>query len=377
MEDGSKFFNILFRFIAKEFLHIFRDPRTLGIILGLPIIMIGVFGFALTTDIGELRLLILAPRNTLFVQQLAHQLDASNDIKVVDVLPPTVSTENLFQRNKIDAILKLENHFEDKMVRGEHPQLELTIDGVDPNVAAAGSIYVSGNIEQYLKEYAAQLGNFTKDPIGVRVTLLYNPELRAPYYFVPGVMGLVLMIICALMTSVSIVREKEYGSMDILLTGPMHSGVIIIAKAIPYFIVSCVNILTILLLSRFVLQVPLAGSLTALIFVSMLFIFVSLLLGLLISTMAKTQLEAVIISGCGLLLPVAILSGMIFPLESMPKFIFWLAEVVPATWFVQAIKKLMIQGSSWAGVAKEIYVLLGMAVGYIILSIVTFKNRPD
>ena len=201
--------------------------------------------------------------------------------------------------------------------------------------------------------------------------------MKASYYFVPGVMGLVLMIICAMMTSVSIVREKESGSMEILLSSPVHPGVIILAKAMPYFILSCFNIITILLLSHLVLKVPILGSVSALIFLCMLFILVSLLLGLFISTVTKSQLNAIIISGAGLMLPVAMLSGMIFPLESMTRILFYIAQVVPATWFVSGVKKLMLMETGWVDVQMEIYILLGMAVLLVSVAVLTFKNRLE
>lgn len=374
---SRRWFSILGRFVAKEFLHIFRDPRTLIIILGLPVLLIGVFGFALTTEVGELRILVVTPQNNAFVTGLANRLDASSSAQIVDIVPPSQEYDALFQKNEIDAILRLESHFEHKLIRNDKPQMELIIDGVDPNVAAAGGGTIAGVIREYLVDFTASMGENPKEQLNTQVTLLYNPELRASYYFVPGVMGLVLMIICALMTSVSIVREKEYGSMDLLLTGPVHPGVIILAKAIPYFLLSCIDIVSILILARFVLQVPLSGSVTALVFVSMVFILVALLLGLLISTSTKSQLNAVIMSGLGLLLPVSILSGMIFPLESMPRFLFYVAHCIPATWYVMAAKKLMMQGAGWADVQIELYVLLGMASAFVGIAVLTFKNRTE
>lgn len=372
-----KWFVVLGRFISKEFLHIMRDPRTLAIILGLPVVLIVIFGFALTTDVGTIRVLVVAPENTTLVRSLAQQLDANEAIDVVDIAPPSQDYSELFQKIKVEAILRIEGDFESQLLRGEVPQMELSIDGVDPSLAASGSAVIGGVVQDFFLNQSRSRGVASPEEIETSVTLLFNPEMKASYYFVPGVMGLVLMIICAMMTSVSIVREKEYGSMEILLSSPVHPGVIILAKAIPYFILSCVNIVTILLLSRFVLKVPILGSISALIFLCMLFILVSLLLGLFISTVTKSQLNAIIISGAGLMLPVAILSGMIFPLESMPRILYYIAQIVPATWFVEGVKKLMLMETGWSDVQIEIYVLLGMAVLLVSVAVLTFKNRLE
>lgn len=372
-----QWFIVLGRFISKEFLHILRDYRTLSIILGLPVVLVLIFGFALTTDVGEVRLLVVTPEKNEIVTRLAQQLNASNSVKVVDIVPPSKEYDALFKKMKIDAILRFEGQFEKHLVQGAKPQMELAIDGVDPNMVTASLASIGGIVQNYFTTLATEKGDVQQKGIEMKLTLLYNPEMKASYYFVPGVMGLVLMIICAMMTSVSIVREKEFGSMEILLTGPVHPGVIIVAKAVPYFLLSSVNIATILLLSRYVLNVPILGSVSALVFVSMLFILVSLLLGLFISTITNSQLFAIISSGAGLLLPVAMLSGMLFPIESMPRILFYIAQIVPATWFIQGVKELMLMGASWADVQLEIFVLLGMALTLIGVTVLTFKNRLE
>lgn len=372
-----KWFKVLGRFVGKEFLHILRDFRTLMIILALPVMLILVFGFALTTDVGKVRLLVVSPVQNQLVFSLAHKLDANEALEVIDIVPPQSSYDELFRKNKIDAILRFEGGFEEKLFREGNPQVELVVDGVDPNMVVSTTANVGGILEDYFTDMAKALGSPQTGGIKLYTTLLFNPEMKASYYFVPGVMGFVLLIICAMMTSVSIVREKEFGSMEILFTGPVHPAIIVFAKAIPYFLLSCINIATILLLSYFVLGVPIVGSLSALIFLCMLFILVALLLGLFISTVTNNQLTAIVISGAGLLLPVAILSGMLFPLDSIPRFLYYVAQAVPATWFVAGVKKLMLMESGWSDVQLELYVLLGMAVVLVSLAVLTFKNRLE
>lgn len=221
-------------------------------------------------------------------------------------------------------------------------------------------------------------------PPGVRVSaivpqvkLLYNPQMKSAYNFVPGVMGLILMLICAMMTSISIVREKETGTMEVLLVSPVKPLFIILAKAVPYFVLSFVNLITILLLSVYVLHVPVAGSLFWLIAVSLLFIFVSLALGLLISTVTRTQVAAMLVSGLMLMMPTMLLSGMIFPIESMPAILQGISTVIPARWYIQAVRKLMIEGVDISLVLTEIGILTVMAVLLITVSFKKFKNRLE
>lgn len=221
--------------------------------------------------------------------------------------------------------------------------------------------------------------NLQQIPYEISVTskLHYNPEMKSSFTFVPGIMGLVLMIICTIMTSISIVREKEMGTMEVLLASPLNSATILLSKTIPYLVLSIVNLITILLLSVYVLKVPIVGSLLLLISVSVLFIFLSLSLGLLISTLVQTQVTAIIISGIGLMMPVLILSGMIFPISNMPVFLQWLSALVPARWYISAVKKIMIQGLGFFAVAKEVAILIGMIVALVLMSIRNIKPRME
>jgi ABC-2 type transport system permease protein len=209
------------------------------------------------------------------------------------------------------------------------------------------------------------------------VRLLYNPQMKSAYNFVPGVLGMILMLICAMMTSIAIVREKEMGTMEVLLVSPMKPIFIILAKAVPYFTLSCVNLVTILLLSVFVLNVPITGSIFWLIIVSLLFIFVSLAIGLLISTLVQTQMAAMLASAMGLIMPVMLLSGMIYPVENMPSILQWISDIIPAKWYISAVKGLMIKGVGIDAVMKEVFILCIMAVGLITISLKKFKIRLE
>ena len=205
--------------------------------------------------------------------------------------------------------------------------------------------------------------------------MLYNPQMKSAYNFVPGVMGLILMLVCAMMTSVSVVREKEYGTMEVLLVSPVSPLFVVVAKAVPYIVLSLVNLATILLLSVFVLGVPIAGSFAALVLVSLLFIVVSLSLGLFISTVTNTQLTALLVSAVVLMIPTLLLSGIIFPVESMPLPLQIISCIIPARWFVEIVRRIMIEGAPVIYLYKEILILFFMAVLLIIVTVKKFKSQ--
>ena len=213
--------------------------------------------------------------------------------------------------------------------------------------------------------------------VTVNTTLLYNPQMRSCYNFVPGIMGMLLMLICAMMTSISIVREKERGTMEVLLVSPVRPLMIIIAKAVPYLVLAFVILATILAISKYVLFVPLAGSLVWIVAVSGLYITVALSLGLLISTVARTQLVALLASAMMLMLPSILLSGMMFPVESMPKVLQWVSAIMPPRYYISAMRKLMIMGVSIDKVGHEIAVLATMAVVLLSAALLKFNKRLE
>jgi ABC-2 type transport system permease protein len=233
--------------------------------------------------------------------------------------------------------------------------------------------YASGILGAYRQELLEQY----KIPyqIAPEVKMLYNPQLKSAYNFVPGVMGMILILICAMMTSIAIVREKEMGTMEVLLSSPLKPIYIILAKAVPYFTLSILNLTTILLLAVFVFAVPVSGSLFWLILLSLLFIFLALSLGLLISTLVSSQMAAMLISGMALMVPIMLLSGLIFPIESMPPVLQWISTLIPARWYIEAVRKLMIQGAEVQYVVREFLILTAMATGLILISLRNFKTR--
>ena len=356
-------------FIKIEFFHIFRDRRTMLILLGMPVLQIILFGFAITTELNHSRVAVLDPSKDAVTTRITERIDENRYFSVVKELSSASDIETVFRHDEADIVVAFTPDFDANLSTGE-AGIQLVVDATDPNTGNMMAGYVQGIVGQ-----ALQSGT-QSSPI-VQTHLLFNPQMKSAYNFVPGVMGLILMLICAMMTSISIVREKETGTMEALLVSPIRPIFIILAKAVPYLVLSCVNLATILLLSVYVLHVPVEGSLWTLSFLSLLLIAVALSLGLLISCVVQNQVAAMIVSGMGLMMPVMLLSGMIFPIESMPAVLQWISNIIPARWYIQAVKKVMIEGLGMAAVWHEALILSGMAALLIGLSLKKFKERLE
>ena len=356
-------------FIKIEFFHIFRDRRTMLILLGMPVLQIILFGFAITTELNHSRVAVLDPSKDAVTTRITERIDENRYFSVVKELSSASDIETVFRHDEADIVVAFTPDFDANLSTGE-AGIQLVVDATDPNTGNMMADYVQGIVGQ-----ALQSGT-QSSPI-VQTHLLFNPQMKSAYNFVPGVMGLILMLICAMMTSISIVREKETGTMEVLLVSPIRPIFIILAKAVPYLVLSCVNLATILLLSVYVLHVPVEGSLWTLSFLSLLLIAVALSLGLLISCVVQNQVAAMIVSGMGLMMPVMLLSGMIFPIESMPAVLQWISNIIPARWYIQAVKKVMIEGLGMAAVWHEALILSGMAALLIGLSLKKFKERLE
>lgn len=339
------------------------------ILLGMPVLQIILFGFAITTELNHSRVAVLDPSKDAVTTRITERIDENRYFSVVKELSSASDIETVFRHDEADIVVAFTPDFDANLSTGE-AGIQLVVDATDPNTGNMMAGYVQGIVGQ-----ALQSGT-QSSPI-VQTHLLFNPQMKSAYNFVPGVMGLILMLICAMMTSISIVREKETGTMEVLLVSPIRPIFIILAKAVPYLVLSCVNLATILLLSVYVLHVPVEGSLWTLSFLSLLLIAVALSLGLLISCVVQNQVAAMIVSGMGLMMPVMLLSGMIFPIESMSAVLQWISNIIPARWYIQAVKKVMIEGLGMAAVWHEALILSGMAALLIGLSLKKFKERLE
>jgi ABC-2 type transport system permease protein len=362
-------------FVQKEFYHIFRDKRTMLILLGMPVVQLILFGFAITNEVKNARIVIFDPSNDDATRRIARQLDASQYFSVARYAKSQQEFKQVFQDGNVSMAVVFDERFNENLLHTGKAQLQLLTDATDPNTATQLVQYASSIIGDYQQELMEQ--NKVPYQIQPEVKLLYNPQMKAAYNFVPGVLGMILMLICAMMTSIAIVREKELGTMEILLVSPMKPIYIILAKAVPYLTLSTVNLITVLLLSVFVLNVPVAGSIFWLFFVSLLFILVSLSIGLLVSTLVNSQMAAMLVSVLAMMMPVILLSGMIYPIENMPVVLQWVSNIVPARWYISAVKGLMIKGVGIVAVGKEVTILCVMVVLLITVSMKKFKIRLE
>ena len=352
-------------FIIKETQHIMRDRRTMMILFGMPIILMLIFGFAISTDVRNVRTVVVMSQIDHQTQRMINALDESEYFNVLYKVHTPAEAEQLIRNQKADMGIVFSADFASK-----HGGIQLITDGTDPNMAQQYNNYASQIMGTQLMNVMQK-----KAPSAIALKMLYNPQMKSSYNFVPGIMGILLMLICAMMTSISIVREKERGTMEVLLVSPVRPFLIILAKAVPYLVLAFVVLLAILLMSRYVLFVPIAGSLWLILLVSTIYIFMALSLGLLISTIAKTQMAALLMSAVMLLMPCTMLSGMMFPIESMPHILQWVAALIPPRYYISAMRKLLIMGVSFRYVLSEVITLLGMTALFLTVALLKFNKR--
>jgi len=345
------------------------------ILLVLPILMVVLFGYGISTEVKNTRFAVLDPSRDISTQAIVNKLATSEFFDLGEYISEPGQIDRLFTLANYGLVLVFPDRFGESLLQPEGAQIQLIADGSDPNTASVLTAYATGLIASYQQELMK--GQAMPTLITPEVKLLYNPSMKNTFNTVPGIMGVIIILICALMTSVSITREKEYGTMEVLLVSPMKPLLIIFSKMIPYLTISIINLTTILLLSYFMLGVPIAGSLILVIAISLIYIFVSLSLGLLISTVVDKQIVALLISGMGLMMPVVYLSGMMFPIESMPMALQWVANIIPAKWFIIAMRNVMIKGLGFSSVIKEVIVLSLMGAVIITASLKRFKVRLE
>ena len=361
-------------FVGKELKHILRDRRTMLILFGMPLVMMLLFGFALSTDVKDVRVVAVTSTADDVAQRILARLDASEYFLLTHRVPTAAAAERLIRNQEADlAVVFAPRLGSSRYEKGV--QVQLILDGADPNQATQQGAYATQIVAAELAEEAST--SPPEQTPSVVTRLLYNPQMKSAYNFVPGIMGTLLLLICAMMTSVSIVREKERGTMEVLLVSPVRPFMMLIAKAVPYLLLSILILGFILVISNVVLQVPVAGNLLAILSLCLLYILLALSLGLLISVVARTQLQALLISGMLMLLPSLLLSGMIYPIESMPALLQWVSTVIPARWFISAIRKLMVMGVPLQMVAKEVGILSIMSVLILMIALKRFKTRLE
>ena len=363
----------LLTFVRKEFLHVLRDKRTLLILFGMPVVQILLFGFALSTEVKDTRIAVLDQDKSQSSTELISKIDANRYFDLEQDLKSIHEAEDAFKGGRIKMIMVIPAGFSEDLSSGKKTQLQLITDGTDLNLA--NQIY--NFMSNIILDFYGQQTLVQSSGIQPEIRMLYNPQLQGAPNFVPGVMAFILLIICVLMTAIAIVREKETGTLEVLLVSPMKPYVIILAKAIPYFMLSVIILISILILSVTVLDLPIKGNLFLLFGISIIFIITNLLLGIVISILTQTQQTAMLISLVGTMLPTLMLSGFMFPVENMPLPLQVVGNVIPAKWYYEIVKNIMIKGTGLEVILKHVLVLIGMMAILFIIAVKKFKIRLE
>lgn len=364
---------LLLTFIGKEFKHILRDVRTLLILFGLPIAQILLFGFALTNEVRNAKIVVVDYSRDAATQRITGRFAASTYFDVVAAPTGAEEIDEIFRKGEVKMALVFPQNFRASLLHSNTAAVQLIADGSDPNTGATLINYATAIIGDEQQELAE--GSTAPYTIDVQSRMLYNPQLKGAYNFVPGVMALILMLVCVLMTSVAIVREKELGTMEVLLVSPMRPLMVIIAKMIPYLALSFLIVGVILIMGVTVLDVPIRGSVLLLMGESFLFVLTCLGIGLLISNFTRTQQTAMLVTLIGMMMPTLVFSGFMFPIENMPVPLQVISNIVPSKWFFYVVQAVMIKGLALESILRETLILAGMALFFIVVSVGKFNIR--
>jgi len=362
-------------FVIKEFYHIFRDTRTLVILFGIPIAQLLLFGFVVTNEIKDAKIAVYDQSKDPITQKLTQKILSSGYFKLEKNISSSQEIQNCFKGGSIKMVIVYESDFAKKLEKTGTANMQIISDASEPNTASILTNYTLAITRTFLNE----INPTVKLPLQIspEVKMQFNPNLKGVFLFVPGIMALLLMLISAMMTSISITREKELGTMEVLLVSPLKPLQIIIGKVMPYMLLSFINAIIILLLGKFVFEIPMAGSLALLLAECILFILTALSLGILISSVTDSQQVAMMLSMVALMLPSILLSGFIFPIENMPVILQWLCQIMPPKWFITIIRSIMLKGAGFEYVWKETFVLIGMMLLFILISVKKFKVRLE
>jgi ABC-2 type transport system permease protein len=360
--------------LLKEFIHILRDRVSLFLILAMPIALILLFGFTISAEIRNAKISILDQSKDTQSKQLIENITASGYFQVVNFLNTEAEIDNDFKNKQIKIAMIIPPRFEESLAIEHIANIQIINDVSDINIASILTNYLRSVFNDFITEYNSQI-SATENPISIVTTMQYNPELNSVYMFVPGIITLIMIIITALMSSITLAREKETNTMNMMLITTVKKINIAIGKVIPYMILSLISTIFILIISVFVFHMPIKGSMGLLILLCIIFMFTAASFGLLISAVSKTQLDAMMVTMMGLFLPTVLLSGFLFPLDNMPLFFQWLADIFPAKWFIIAIKDVMLKGATFFDIWKYLSILTGMSALMVGFSLSQIDKR--
>ncbi|MFV0377873.1 MAG: ABC transporter permease [Mangrovibacterium sp.] len=362
-------------FVKKEFFHIFRDKRTVIILFGIPIIQLMLFGTVITNEIKDAQIAIYDQSKDEVTQEITAKLLSSGYFVLDQNLENTADIESIFKQGKVKEVLVFGSDFSRNLQRHGKADVQVIVDASDPNLGRMLASYTAGIINDYILKTMGDL----QLPLQIEpeVRMVYNEELKSVYMFIPGIMAMILMLISAMMTSISITREKEMGTMEILLVSPLRPAQIILGKVVPYLLLSVINAVIILSIGYFVFGVPVKGSWVLLMGENILFILMALSLGIMISSLVETQMVAMFISVIGLMLPTILLSNFIFSIENMPLPLQIVSNVMPPRWFIVIVRSIMLKGGDFGNIWKETLVLIGMTAFFVAVAVKQFKTRLE
>lgn len=360
-------------FIKKEFKHIIRDPRVLLILFGMPVVQVLIFGFALTNEIKNSKIIVLDYAKDDLSKKLINKIEASKYFEIVSFVHSKRIILDYFRQGKIKAAVIIPEKIASDIIHDGNAQIQIITDATDVNFANSIKNFIRAIINDY--QYELFYKESSKINIITEMKMLYNPQLKGAPNFVPGVMSMVMLLVCVMMTAIAIVREKEMGTMEVILTSPVSPIFVIISKVVPYFVISTIDLALILLLSVYVLDLPIQGSLFLLLAESLLFIITCLNIGILISIRTSSQQVAMLMSLVGMMMPTVFLSGFMFPIENMPYALQLLSNLVPSKWFYIIVKDIMLKGTGLEIVWKETLIIASMMLFFLIISLKTFKVR--
>lgn len=364
--------NALLGLLRKEWYHILRDRRTLFVIVFYPIVQVMLFGASVRTDVRNVRLAIVDPTPDATTLALRGRFAATGVFRIVSVTATDAPLAHLFQTDTAQVAVEFEPNFGEHLSRGEAAQVLVFSDATEPNSGTSRQIYVRSVLQSYQRELGLQAGAIE---IESRVRSRFNPTRESTNLFVPGLMAIILTIIASLMTALSLTREKETGTMEILLVSPLRPWQIIVGKISPYLVIGFLSVLSVYGVARLVFRVPMQGSLTLLVAEGMLFILVSLSLGILVSSRTSSQRVAMLGAMMATMLPTQMLAGLVFPIESMPRVLQWFSLIVPARWFIVIVRGIMLKGIGLSYLWLETLILAAMALVLLAASTRSFKVR--
>lgn len=362
-------------FVRKEFLHIFRDKRTLIILFGIPLAQLLLFGYALTNEVKNIKIAIADYSNDEMTKRIIQKIDASEYFVITEIAHSPAEYETLLRSGKAKEIIVFEPNFSKKFTQQSKANVQLIADASEPNTAQLIVNYSTALINAYLQETAPQQSNASN--INIKSRMLYNEDMKEAYNFVPGLFAMILMLISAMMTAITITREKETGTMEILLASPLKPMQIILGKVSPYFILSIVNAVIILLIGTLLFSVPIMGSTVLLMGEILLFIFLALSIGIMISSLVNNQMAAMGISGFVLMMPTILLSGFIFPIKNMPLPLQILSNIMPPRWFIEINRGIMLKGADLSILWQQTLILIALSAFFIFISFKKFKIRLE